>query len=132
MKRHYTIGQNTPSQAPNTVPIQHDESVFNPLRTTPLVAQINHRFTQIEETLLKHQEHNEIFNQRLLNLESMTHNTDTKIDMILNKMENITSSKQRKLSGRPDTPTQDCTMHENDHPASHQYNQNTGCTQPCL
>jgi hypothetical protein len=54
---------------------------------SPIIAQIDHRFSIIEETIQQHQEYNENFHHRLLNLEKTTTNTDTKIKMILNKMD---------------------------------------------
>jgi hypothetical protein len=102
-----------------------------PLRTTPLTAQIDRRFSQIEETIQKHQEYNENFHQCLLNLESTTQNTDSNIALILNKMEAIsTPSKICKTSPSLHSQQHDYEMEEDHHPGLLPQTQITGCAIP--
>ncbi len=87
----------------------------------------------IEKTIQQHQEYNENFHHRLINLAQTTQNTDNKIDMILNKMETLTNpTKLRKVSFHPEMMENDYEMHENIHPNSQQQTPNNGCDQQCV
>lgn len=129
LQHHYTIppahfsqNQPTPPSMP-TLPIALDP---------PLITQIDHRFLRIEETIQQHQEYNEQFHSRLLSLEKTTQSTDTKIDLILNKIESINHPpKQRKVNFSPESFDQDQDMHENHHPNSQLHNPIHGCEQQC-
>jgi hypothetical protein len=132
-RHHYTIAHKpmTPPVPPQPT---HNEQPRNFVsHDSPLLTKIDQRFSLIENTIQKHQEYNETFHNRLLNLEQTTQNTDHKIDMILNKMEAIANPpKLRKVSFHPELSAHDQEMTENSHPNSQQQIQNTGCNQQCI
>jgi hypothetical protein len=132
-KYHYTVTA-TPTNPHLTQPsLRSTPESSDRFENSPIIAQIDHRFSIIEETIQQHQEYNENFHLRLLNLEKTTNNTDAKIDMILNKMDTFNNpAKQRKVSFHPTINDQDCEMLENHHPNSQQQQQYPGCDQQCL
>jgi hypothetical protein len=112
---------------------QEDQTPPIPVPNSTFAAQLDRRFSLIEGTIQKHQEYNEAFHHRLLTLEQTTQNTDTKIDLILNKMESITNPpKHRKASFHPESLEHDYEMNENNHPNSHHQSQHNGCSQQCV
>lgn len=131
-KHHYVIATNrsNPSTLNPNPPVPTPTPT---LQDHQMLTQIDRRFSLIEDTIHKHQEYNKNFHLRLLSLEKTTTNTDSKIDMILNKMETIANpSKQRKVSFNPDLTNNDCEMIENIHPNSQHQSRNTGCNDQCF
>ncbi len=131
-RHHYVIS--TPPVNPNIQQQIPGEGSTHTTLPGNMVSQIDYRFSLIETTIQKHQEYNENFNNRLCNLEKTTLNTDTKIDMILNKMETLANpSKQCKVCFSQLTNNDtDCEMIENIHPNSHRPSQISGCIDQCL
>ncbi len=101
-RHHYVIAATPAGQNLATQQVQQDNTGSTISHDTILTAQIDRRFLAIEKTIQQHQEYNENFHRRLINLEQTTQNTDNKIDMILNKMETLTNpTKLRKVSFHP-------------------------------
>jgi hypothetical protein len=124
-KHHYIINSTQDTQRPASVRRTYPPTANH---TDPMLTNIDNRFIHIEESIQKQQEHNNTFHTRLLQLESTTTTTDTKIDAILDKLEVMCKSpKCRKVSARSESPIQEYEMDENDHPNSQPHTQFTGC-----
>jgi hypothetical protein len=122
------------SASPPTQTIHPHTMNTNPIATQPSTCpQADRRFQIIEDTLLKQQEHNVVFHQRISTLELTTNSIDEKMDSVLTALETMAHPSKRRAHSRPESHSfdYDDIMDENLHPASHPLTYDNGCTEKC-